>query len=174
MTAKPTSNELLITALCDIYFIHKQSFGSTVLLPLKHGISTLIDAEDEERITNYGNWFAHQSRYVFYVENKQNRVVTKLHRFLMLPDEGLVVDHKNRNGLDNRKTNLRSVSTTVNSQNKRRRIDNDSGVPGVYFSEGRGRKHWHAQITRFGEQRLIGRFLTKEEAIQARLEAEKC
>ena len=44
------------------------------------------------------------------------------------------MDHKNRNGLDNRKKNLRDGSGGVNENNQTLHNDNTSGINGVSFS----------------------------------------
>ena len=57
----------------------------------------------------------------------------------------MVVDHINHNTLDNRKSNLRIVSISENTQNlKEVRKNNTSGVRGVYYST--KRKRWVAQL----------------------------
>jgi len=78
-----------------------------------------------------------------------------------------IVDHKNRCRDDNRWDNLRKVEKSGNNFNIKRRSDNTSGVQGVCFI--RGKKKWQAKIG----SRLLGYFSTKEEAILARLNAEK-
>lgn len=83
-------------------------------------------------------------------------------------DEPECIDHINRNPSDNSLENLRAVSQSVNCQNKRVQSNNSSGVPGVYFSEGK----WTAAIQIGPKRTKIGRFQTKEQAITARLEAE--
>ena len=71
--------------------------------------------------------------------------MVKLHRFVMdINDKNLVVDHINRNPLDNRKSNLRICSYKENSFNKSIRVDNTSGIVGVDFHK--INKKWRAKI----------------------------
>jgi hypothetical protein len=119
-------------------------------------------------------WYAHKSHQTFYAVCKKDGRQVKMHREIMQCPFFLEIDHINRNGLDNRKINLRQVTTAENLQNKRPYKNNKSGTPGVFYLDtGRGQKHWNAQFTRDGKQHFLGRFLTKEEAIAARLEAER-
>lgn len=95
----------------------------------------------------------------------------KVHRIIwkiVYGDEPDCIDHINRNPSDNSLSNLRAVSQSVNSQNKRVQSNNSSGVPGVYFSEGK----WTAAIQIGPKRTKIGRFQNKDEAIAARREAE--
>lgn len=161
----PTPEQLsIITAARDT--------KELVLIPLSQGLYAAIDREDYDLVSKR-KWFAHLSRKVYYAESKEKGKTIKMHRLIMNAPPGMEVDHLNRDGLDNRKANLRVVTATENKQNKGIYNNNKSGTPGVYHSiRTRGRKPWHAQITRNGRQVLIGRFLTKEEAIAARKEAE--
>lgn len=136
----------------------------------------IVDAEDYEKIMAINQkWFAHHSRWTYYAETKKNGRVIKMHHIVLgHPGAELVTDHKNRNGCDNRRINLQHCTDQVNRHNKSKYTNNSSGYPGVYyFVTSRGRKFWHAQISRNNKQMLLGRFLTKEEAIKARQEAER-
>lgn len=165
-----------MTPTAEQQSIIEAAVGTTdsLLIPLSQGLSTIIDAADYNRLMSINTkWFAHKSRYTHYAECKLNGRVIRMHRIIMNAPEGMEVDHKDKNGLNNKKENLRVVTSTENKQNKRNYSNNRSGVQGVYFAiTARGRKYWHAQITRDGRQKLIGRFLTRDEAIKARLEAE--
>jgi hypothetical protein len=81
------------------------------------------------------------------------------------------IDHINGKPDDNRIINLRLATQTENLRNAKIRKDNTSGHKGVYFSK-RGKK-WCAYINYGGKLKMLGRYETKEEAInRRRLEAE--
>ena len=83
-----------------------------------------------------------------------------------------VIDHLNGNSLDNRISNLRDVSNTVNSQNQRKsRSDNQAGFLGVSWHS-RTRK-FLAQIQINGVKTHLGLFTTPEEAHAAYLAAKR-
>jgi hypothetical protein len=65
-----------------------------------------------------------------------------MHRELIEVPDGLVVDHINRDRLDNRKSNLRAVSRQLNSLNRSKTKSNTSGYKGVY----RVRDSWLAKV----------------------------
>jgi hypothetical protein len=82
------------------------------------------------------------------------------------------VDHINGNSLDNRIKNLRLATYSENGMNRvslSRR--NTSGFTGVYWNK--RDKRWVARINPNRKQIHLGNFINKEDAIQARIEAEK-
>lgn len=81
-----------------------------------------------------------------------------------------VIDHKNGDRTDNRWGNLRSVTTTVNSQNQTCRSDNATGIRGVTYKK--DRKKFYAAIKVNKQHIHLGCFKTVEEAKAARLAAE--
>ena len=91
-----------------------------------------------------------------------------LHR-LILPDAD-VVDHISRDGLDNRRKNMRACDYATNNRNRRKRVDNTSGVIGVCWSKALGK--WKSQINFNGKQHHLGFFHEKHAAIESRRIAE--
>ncbi len=98
--------------------------------------SILIDIEDFELINNY-KWCISKQRKTYYAYAKSINYLSdsiSMHRLIMnFPDE-LQVDHKNHNGLDNRKCNLRIGTNQQNNSNKGIQSNNKSGYKGVHFN----------------------------------------
>lgn len=84
------------------------------------------------------------------------------------PDE---VDHEDGNRSNNSWGNIRSVTRIENTINRKLRSDNSSGVHGVSQRKDNGK--WRASINVNKKKIRLGDFATKDEAINARLEAEK-
>lgn len=74
-------------------------------------------------------------------------------------------DHRNGDGLNNRRSNLRIATHRQNSNNARLSRANASGFKGVSWSEERG--CWRAQIKRDGVRYHIGNYADPEEAHEA-------
>lgn len=97
----------------------------------------------------------------------------RLHRLAWLYVYGYMpkeIDHINRDGRDNRISNLREVTRAENNLNQGLRRDNKSGVKGVRWRADRSK--WEARIKTSGSLQILGLFTTKEEAVAARLKAE--
>jgi len=94
-----------------------------------HGtMNVLIDIEDES-IFMSRKWYIYKSCGNFYaISNDRNhKNATSLHKLLFNPPIGFEVDHRNRNGLDNRRDNIRIVTRTQNSQNRKVHSNNQTG-----------------------------------------------
>lgn len=133
-----------------------------------YGYSVLIDDEDAELIGSYtwhpGSDKAHVYFYTYVGANRSTRKHIGMHRFLMgcSCGDGKIVDHINRNTLDNRKGNLRVCTQRDNLCNSGLRTDNSSGYKGVCF--GGRTKNWIAQIHYNNEGYSIGTAETAKEA----------
>lgn len=80
------------------------------------------------------------------------------------------LDHKNRDGADNRWDNLRVVTASQNMVNRNKFSNNSSGTPGVSWRS--QNRVWIAYITVAKKRVSLGTFYSKEAAIAARKIAE--
>lgn len=79
-------------------------------------------------------------------------------------------DHKNRNTLDNRRTNLRPATDAENARNRSLQSNNTSGITGLsWFKE---TSQWMVYITVDDDQKFLGLYNNKQDAIITRLKAE--
>lgn len=133
-------------------------------LVLPSGHVALVDDLDYERVVQAGPWSARPSSNTTYVQRNVKRAdgggtTQALHVFL-LGCNG--VDHRNGDGLDNQRSNLRVATSSQNSMNRRRRSDNRAGFKGVTWDK--HRNHWQALIYAGGKKRHVGYYDTPEAA----------
>ena len=81
------------------------------------------------------------------------------------------IDHINGDRKDNRISNLRDVTHSLNMKNSKIPDNNKSGYPGVYWSN--QNKHWIAGMWVEKKFKYLGQHKTKEAAIEARKAGEK-
>ncbi len=136
-------------------------YPNTRYIPLTQNLYALVDAEDYEGLTEYKWYAAFGLRGRVYAKRSTRPGPVSMHRLIMNPPKGMVVDHINGNGLDNRRCNLRLCTMQENAWNRRPRVEKTSSrFKGVYPC---GDK-WLAQV---GRQRL-GLFDDEVEAAKAR------
>lgn len=99
-----------------------------------------------------------------------HRIIYTIHNNIHV-DPSLVIDHIDRNKLNNNPENLRAVSRSANKINSDISPRNTSGVKGVCWNKKRGK--WHSYIVLQGKTFDLGHFYEKEDAINARVLAEK-
>lgn len=133
-------------------------------LPLFRGNVVITYAlVDEEDYSWLAQWRWRRSSEGYAVRRESTRTIY-MHREVLSPGRDLVVDHINRNRLDNRRANLRCVTVGRNNANSRPR-GTRSGFRGVYWHPGAGK--WVAQISVGGRNRHLGLFVAAEEAARA-------
>jgi hypothetical protein len=87
-----------------------------------------------------------------------------LHRIIMNPPQDKQIDHKNRNRLDNRRTNLRICTVSENQMNRGKTKSNTSGFKGVNLEKKRKKKRYRARITADKKVFYLGNFEKPDEA----------
>ena len=125
--------------------------ASAVRLPIVGGDVT-VD-EDSADLVRSHRWAVVHGRYARTSIRSKN---VYLHRAILglVPGDGVVADHINGDGLDNRRANLRAVGPHENAVNRR-------GKASGAFKAGNG---WIARITCRGRVYYLGYFKSKRKA----------
>lgn len=143
--------------------------NAEVWLPLSQGKVTVIDFDDFEKVRGT-KWHAMKTGGIWYavrsVWNKATKSQTRvfLSKFLLGAQES-PVDHKDNDGLNNRRTNLRTCSDTQNNQNRRGRSGSSSTFKGVSWRK--DMLKWKASICVNALQIHLGYFKDESEAARA-------
>lgn len=123
-----------------------------------------IDEEDMERVSQY-KWSICKQGNTTYSKTHKGGNVMWLHRFIMglgdYKDDKRIVDHKDGNGLNNKKENLVICDTLYNSQSFRRH--HNSNVGWVYQRKDKGRRKKFLAIVVINKVRNEKHFLTEQE-----------
>jgi len=140
-------------------------------IPLRVGAKggyVIVDIGDAEWLSQW-NWYrgykdgyAVRTDYIGIENGKQIAGRVLMHRLIMGTPEGLEIDHKDTNRLNNRRSNLRIVTRQQNTFNRSIQSNNTSGYTGVY--QRKDTKRWQAYIKCDGKRIHIGYFDTAEEA----------
>ena len=144
-------------------------------IPLTQGLFALVDDEDFVHFSQW-IWQATKIRNKYYATRRIRISRGKyktiyMHREIVNAPKGVEVDHRNGDGLNNRRHNLRHSTRQQNSMNQRLRVDNISGHAGVTWHKKRGR--WRAIISINKKPVFLGYFDDKDIAIEVRKDAEK-
>lgn len=114
---------------------------SEVRIPLSQGMFAIVDASDAELVSAY-RWTAVKSRGTYYARRRAavGDGTYKAQYMHSLLSGFPITDHRNGDGLDNRRENLRSARHADNMHNQRISRRNSSGFKGV---------SWHAHGKKF-------------------------
>lgn len=135
------------------------------LIPLSRGKVAIVDAADYEWLMQW-KWKARKGHSTFYALRRVDGHIISMHRVIMgVTDPGVLIDHANRNGLDNRRCNIRIATRSQNMHNRIASSNNTSGYKGVHW-DARKRK-WIAKIGSNDERKHLGHFDSAEDAARA-------
>jgi HNH endonuclease/AP2 domain len=136
-------------------------------IPLHGGFEAIVNAKDFKRVSEH-LWFVKISYDTAYAR----RVIRSggvaryqgLHTYLINPKNGREVDHRNGNGLDNRRSNLRPATHRQNQRN-RKKVNGASKYKGVSWCK--RTRRWESYIHVNGKKRLLGHFKVESDAAGA-------
>lgn len=122
------------------------------IVPLTQGKFATVDDEDFERVMQL-KWRLDSKGYAFRAQQINGKIVRiSMHRFIINAPEGIFVDHKDGDRLNNTKSNLRLCDLPQNAKN--RSPNKNKGFKGVNFKDG----GWEAVIKADGKRIYIGYF----------------
>lgn len=167
----------VIVATCTI-LCHWDAFGCSEgvfmkEIQLTQGYVTIVDDDDYEHI-NQWKWFAARFKNTVYahrnerVGGKQRTV--RMHREILgIADSSVFCDHKDGNGLNNQRCNLRECTKRENNLNCKRKTSDTSNYKGVSLYAPNNK--WGARIMHNGNAVHLGYHETENAAAKAYNEA---
>ena len=141
-------------------------------IPLTQGYEAIVDDDVFPSLILH-RWFADKKRdgniYATRTVKSGERgyrgrnhiKMLPMHREVMSAEKGTLVDHIDRNGLNNQRSNLRIATHRENTYNKR--SYSSTGIKGVYPIG----KKWRVRICNRGKKECLGTFDNKLSAMQA-------
>jgi hypothetical protein len=142
-------------------------------IPLTEGKFTIVDPQDFYQL-NHFDWVADGKGNNIYairhlLSDDEKTKIVRMHRYIMLAPDGLLVDHRNNNGLDNRRANLRLATTSQNNCNIRKKKNTSSRFIGVHFDKRKGK--WSVNIRHQRKRIWLGSFESEIDAAKVYDEA---
>ena len=136
-------------------------------IALSNGLICLVDPEDLSWASLI-KWHYRASRrtgYATYNAKVPHRRTKDMHTLILEAPPGLVVDHINGDGLDNRRRNLRLVTVSQNGMNQKAQLRSTSKYKGVSWDK--ARSLWYAHVKANGLMKNLGRFASEDDAARA-------
>ena len=125
--------------------------GDVRLIPLGDGAYAYVDAADYDWLSRY-HWRLNGG----YAARYENGKTIFMHREIMQPPHGMVVDHHDGNKANNCRANLRICTRLENQRNKRKHSASYSRFKGVYYDKRWGK--WYAKCRYLGKNYGLGCF----------------
>ncbi len=143
-------------------------------IPLTQGKFAIVNDEDFEEVSKY-KWHAIKSPCTYYAQTsvhlgkgKDNKYKIKnisMHRFILIPEQSEDVDHRDGNGLNNTRGNLRTCTNSQNHANMKPQRGGTSKYKGVCWYKTRGK--WVTKIMFNYKNKTLGYYTNEIEAAKA-------
>ena len=130
-----------------------------------------VDPADYKRLRQY-EWIAKKGKNCFYARRHVptgkpgNEGLIYMHQEIIQVPEGMVVDHINQDGMDNRSANLRPATRAQNIRN-RKKFANSTGSKYKGVSRYKNQNRWIARIMFKRNRIYLGWFHSEIEAARA-------
>jgi len=122
----------------------------------EHNFVAIVDDEDFDALNKYA-WAVSKQGNSFYAHRLEDKKVVSMHRQIMgISDTHILVDHRNRNGLDNQRNNLRQCNKSQNGKNRIAGKGSTSKYLGVSLFKARNK--WQSSISVDGKSIYLGLF----------------
>ncbi len=138
---------------------------------LTHGLKALVDDQDYVRLNKFKWRAAKRGNNIYAVRWGANREFIYMHRAIFNQGPGTLTDHRNGNGLDNRRANIRPVTPSLNGLAFRRTIKNKVGSR--YMGVTKDRNKFRARIRVGGVLKNLGSYTNETEAHQVYIKAKR-
>jgi hypothetical protein len=132
-------------------------------IPLTKGYVALVSDADYERVSQF-KWQAKVNHHTVYARGRVDGKDQFLHRIIMnVTDPMIYIDHRDHDGLNNQRKNLRVCSRSQNMSNQRKIRATSSQFKGVCWHRGGGK--WQAKLKQpNGKQLYLGLFTDEIDA----------
>lgn len=144
--------------------LHNEGYAEVVLCDKFNNevARAIIDIEDTDKIKEF-SWCLDDYGYAH-----SSNPTKRLHQLLINYDTNInIVDHIDKNKLNNRKSNLRICTKLENNRNIGIQKNNNSGFTGVIYDDKRGL--WVSSITVNYKNVYLGSYKTYKEAVKSRI-----
>lgn len=137
--------------------------GEVAKIPLTQGEFAIIDLADLPLVAPYA-WRVERGPRTSYAVSTVRRQHLSMHRLIAAPPRELDVDHRDLNGLNNRRANFRPCTRGQNSQ---RRVSRKGASPFKGVALHRHSGLFHATINVDGRQISLGYHPTERACAEA-------
>lgn len=129
----------------------------------------LVDNDVYEQL-NQHEWRYHKRGYaVRWAKTEKGRLFLSMHRVIMQTPSEMHTDHRDGDGLNNRRGNLRVCTQNQNMFNRVTHKNNKCGYKGVYWQV--GHEKWRVTVYKNKRKIHVGYFTDLIEAAEAYNEA---